>query len=104
MTTTTKNVDYFTDVARFRADWPVTTNPFDIDGHDVTAALVDHVDNQGEPCELCAEYDAPIEVTVTGVNPATGTTHSLDCCVRCALFAVAETLSTERTTVEVARV
>jgi hypothetical protein len=97
------DVNYYTQVARFRAEWPMTTNPFDLDGYDVTAALVDRVDNQGEPCQLCAEIDAPIEVTVTGLNPATFTRHSVDCCVRCALVAVAETLATEHTTVEVAR-
>jgi hypothetical protein len=99
-----EQVNYFVQVARFRAEWPVITNPFDIDGYDVTASLVDHVDNQGEPCPLCAEIDAPIEVTVTGVNPTTYDTGSQDCCVRCALVAVAETLWSEHTTVEVARV
>jgi hypothetical protein len=102
-TTVDTSVDYFTAVARFRAEWPVTTNPFDLPLHDVTAALVDRVDNQGEPCTLCAEYDAPIEVTVTGHDPATFTRQSVDCCVRCARAAVAETLSSELTTLEVAR-
>jgi len=98
------SIDYFTAVARFRAEWPVTTNPFEVAGRDIDGHLVERVDNQGEPCPLCAETDAPIEVTVTGISPFAFVRTSQDCCVRCARTAVAETLWSERAIVEVARV
>lgn len=104
-TTVDTSVEYFTALARFRAEWPVTTNPFAIEGHDIQASLVDHVDNQGEPCEICAEVDAPVQCVVYGIEVGEHANLAVwtETCVRCARSVAASMSATDLCTVEVAR-
>lgn len=62
-----------------------TVDVFAQAGYSVTTTMVDRVDNQGEPCEVCQEEPRYVDATVYGVVLGVNASlcQALDCCVYC---------------------
>jgi hypothetical protein len=64
-----------------------TVDVFAQTGYSVTTRMVDRVDNQGEPCEVCQEEPHYIDATVYGVtnDGILELDHrtTIDCCIYC---------------------
>lgn len=85
----------------------MTTTTVDIfaqAGYAVTTKLVDRVDNQGEPCEVCQIEGRYVDATVYGVVLGNDVDLvrdiTLDCCVWCVPEAISQMDSVEAVTVE----
>jgi hypothetical protein len=55
-----------------------------VNDYAITCRVVDHVDNQGEPCPYCDDMSAVVTHTVYGTSRAMADDYSADCCADCA--------------------
>lgn len=61
-----------------------TTDVFAQVGYDVRTTMVDRVDNQGKPCEVCALEGRYVDATVYGIDGETVLDAlTVECCVFC---------------------
>lgn len=77
-----------------------TVDVFGMPGYSVTTAMVDRVDNQGEPCEVCTLLGRYVNATVYGV--VLGEHANLWMGVECCIFCVPAVIATMDPTADVA--
>jgi hypothetical protein len=74
------------------------TDVFAQAGYSVATRMVERVDNQGEPCEVCQVEGRYVDATVYGENNGVATT--IDCCVVCVPEVIRDLDSSVDVTVE----